>query len=275
MFVGPGVVTTNDDTMGRHPPGTTLRGPRSCGAPAGSAAARCSLPGVEIGEEAFVAAGAVVTRDVPARAVVMGSPARVDPRRSATRSCCEACAAARRRAAALATPVLARRSGLWAERRTAGSIVAAGHGGAFAVPRSGGCGAAARRRCRWRPTTCWTRRPRRRSQTVEVAVAGYQDAPAHENALFNLLTSFVMSFLSAASIAYGLRRRARVGPVPRPAWSGGATSTTSCRGSLLAFASGGAAIVTRNEDARAVARRRLRRGDGHDARRVGAAAGAR
>ena len=34
-------------------------------------------PGIEIGEEAFVAAGAVVVRDVPARAVVMGVPARV------------------------------------------------------------------------------------------------------------------------------------------------------------------------------------------------------
>jgi UDP-2-acetamido-3-amino-2,3-dideoxy-glucuronate N-acetyltransferase len=34
------------------------------------------LPGIEIGEEAFVGAGAVVLRDVPARAVVVGNPAR-------------------------------------------------------------------------------------------------------------------------------------------------------------------------------------------------------
>jgi acetyltransferase-like isoleucine patch superfamily enzyme len=32
---------------------------------------------VEVGEEAFVAAGSVVTRDVAAREVVMGVPARV------------------------------------------------------------------------------------------------------------------------------------------------------------------------------------------------------
>jgi acetyltransferase-like isoleucine patch superfamily enzyme len=35
------------------------------------------VPGVEIGEEAFIAAGAVVTRDVPSRAVVIGVPGRV------------------------------------------------------------------------------------------------------------------------------------------------------------------------------------------------------
>ena len=35
------------------------------------------MPGVEVGEEAFVAAGAVVTANVPPRAVVMGVPARV------------------------------------------------------------------------------------------------------------------------------------------------------------------------------------------------------
>ncbi len=33
-------------------------------------------PGVEVGEEAYVAAGAVVVADVPPRAVVMGVPAR-------------------------------------------------------------------------------------------------------------------------------------------------------------------------------------------------------
>ncbi|MGA9875364.1 MAG: acyltransferase [Solirubrobacteraceae bacterium] len=76
VFVGPGVVTTNDDTMGRHSPGMKLRGAtlrRACRVGGGAVL----TPGVEIGEEAFVAAGAVVTRDVPARAVVMGVPARV------------------------------------------------------------------------------------------------------------------------------------------------------------------------------------------------------
>ena len=34
-------------------------------------------PGIEVGEEAFVAMGSVVTRDVPARRLVRGVPARV------------------------------------------------------------------------------------------------------------------------------------------------------------------------------------------------------
>ena len=75
VFVGPGVVTMNDDTMARLGPGDGLRGPvlrRASRIGGGVLVA----PGVEIGEEAFVAAGAVVTRDVPARAVVMGVPAR-------------------------------------------------------------------------------------------------------------------------------------------------------------------------------------------------------
>ena len=76
VFVGPGVNTTNDDTMSRHSPAYKLRGAilrRACRI-GGSAVL---LPGVEVGEEAFVAAGALVTRDVPERAVVMGVPARV------------------------------------------------------------------------------------------------------------------------------------------------------------------------------------------------------
>ena len=76
VFVGPGVVTANDNSMGRHEPGPEAARARCSGAPAASAPARSSLPGVEIGEEAFVAAGAVVTADVPPRAVVMGVPAR-------------------------------------------------------------------------------------------------------------------------------------------------------------------------------------------------------
>jgi len=76
VFLGPGVFTTNDDAMGRHPPGEPLRGPvfhRAC-----RVGGRAVLvPGVVIGEEAFVAAGAVVTRNVGEREVVMGVPARV------------------------------------------------------------------------------------------------------------------------------------------------------------------------------------------------------
>ena len=76
VFLGPGVITTNDDTMGRHDDRSPLRGPvlrRACRVGGGAVL----VPGVEIGEEAFVAAGAVVAADVPARAVVMGVPARV------------------------------------------------------------------------------------------------------------------------------------------------------------------------------------------------------
>jgi acetyltransferase-like isoleucine patch superfamily enzyme len=76
VFVGPGACTTNDDTMSRHDGAYELRGAtlrRACRIGGGSVL----VPGVEVGEEAFVAAGAVVTRDVPPRAVVVGVPARV------------------------------------------------------------------------------------------------------------------------------------------------------------------------------------------------------
>jgi len=77
VFIAPCVVTTNDNFMGRTERRRELmRGPtirRS--ARIGGGAILC--PGIEVGEEAFVGAGAVVTKDVPPRTVVVGSPARV------------------------------------------------------------------------------------------------------------------------------------------------------------------------------------------------------
>lgn len=76
VFVAPCVTTTNDNHMGRHERGIALRGAtlrRGCRVGAGS----ILLPGIEVGEEAFVAAGALVTRDVEARTLVMGVPAKV------------------------------------------------------------------------------------------------------------------------------------------------------------------------------------------------------
>jgi acetyltransferase-like isoleucine patch superfamily enzyme len=76
VFVAPGVVTSNDNFVGRtaerfkHFKGVTVRRGGRIGA--GSVL----LPGVTVGEDALVAAGSVVTRDVPPRMIVMGQPAR-------------------------------------------------------------------------------------------------------------------------------------------------------------------------------------------------------
>jgi acetyltransferase-like isoleucine patch superfamily enzyme len=77
VFIAPCVVTTNDNFMGRTErrhdliKGPTIRR----GARVGGGA--ILLPAVEIGEDAFVGAGAVVTKDVPPRKLVVGNPARV------------------------------------------------------------------------------------------------------------------------------------------------------------------------------------------------------
>jgi len=76
VFIAPGAMTTNDPTAGRRTAGMDLQGAllrRACRIGGGAVL----LPGVEVGEEAFVAAGAVVTRHVPARTLVVGVPARV------------------------------------------------------------------------------------------------------------------------------------------------------------------------------------------------------
>jgi acetyltransferase-like isoleucine patch superfamily enzyme len=77
VFIAPRVVTTNDNFMGRTEERHALiKGPTiRRGARVGGGAILC--PGVEIGEEAFVGAGAVVTKNVPARKLVVGNPARV------------------------------------------------------------------------------------------------------------------------------------------------------------------------------------------------------
>jgi acetyltransferase-like isoleucine patch superfamily enzyme len=76
VFIAPCVITTNDNFMGRTEQRHELvKGPTiRRGARVGGGAVL--LPGIEVGEEAFIGAGAVVLRDVAAHAVVVGSPAR-------------------------------------------------------------------------------------------------------------------------------------------------------------------------------------------------------
>jgi acetyltransferase-like isoleucine patch superfamily enzyme len=76
VFIAPCVVTTNDNFMGRTERRKELmKGPTiRRGARVGGGAVLC--PGVEVGEEAFVGAGAVVTKDVPPKTIVYGNPAR-------------------------------------------------------------------------------------------------------------------------------------------------------------------------------------------------------
>jgi len=76
VFIAPCVITTNDNFMGRTEKrhelikGPTIRRRARVGGGA------VLLPGIEIGEEAFIGAGAVVIRDVPPRALMVGNPAR-------------------------------------------------------------------------------------------------------------------------------------------------------------------------------------------------------
>jgi acetyltransferase-like isoleucine patch superfamily enzyme len=73
VFLAPGVMLAND----KHPICTTcMKGPViRRGARVGMNST--ILPDVVVGEDALVGAGAVVTRDVPARAIVVGNPARI------------------------------------------------------------------------------------------------------------------------------------------------------------------------------------------------------
>ena len=77
VFIAPGVVTSNDNYVGRteerfkHFKGVVVKRGGRVGVNA------TILPGVTINEDALVAAGALVTKDVPARKIVVGVPAKV------------------------------------------------------------------------------------------------------------------------------------------------------------------------------------------------------
>lgn len=78
VFIGGFVGTTNDNRMlwrreghGQHLKGPTLK----FGCRIGSGA--ILLPGVTIGREAMIGAGAVITKDVPAFKIVLGVPGKI------------------------------------------------------------------------------------------------------------------------------------------------------------------------------------------------------
>jgi len=84
------------------------------------------------------------------------------------------------------------------------------------------------------------------AETARVAVAGYADVSPSEKALFNVLSSFVATFVLARGITYALRGRATFGPF-RDFRVGHRHIHHFVPGIALAFASGAAAIVTREE----------------------------
>ena len=85
------------------------------------------------------------------------------------------------------------------------------------------------------------------AETAQVARAGYAEVSTRENATFNLLTSFVATFISARAITYLLRSQPRVGPF-RNLRVGRRHIHHFVPGIVIAFGSGAAAILTRDED---------------------------
>jgi hypothetical protein len=84
-------------------------------------------------------------------------------------------------------------------------------------------------------------------ETVEAALAGYQDVSVRENATFALLTAFVTTFASARGIAYVLRGRKTVGPF-RNMVIGQRHIHHFVPGITIAFIAGTVSILARNEE---------------------------
>ena len=77
VFIAPCVVTTNDNFMGRTEKRFALKKGAYIKFGARIGANSILLPRVVVGREAFVAAGSVVTKDVPDGKLVMGVPAKI------------------------------------------------------------------------------------------------------------------------------------------------------------------------------------------------------
>ena len=76
VFVGPNATSTNDKTpRSKQYPAEFLKTVVRKGASIGANAT--ILPGIELGEYCMVGAGAVVTKNVPAKSIVVGNPARI------------------------------------------------------------------------------------------------------------------------------------------------------------------------------------------------------
>jgi hypothetical protein len=84
-------------------------------------------------------------------------------------------------------------------------------------------------------------------ETAVVARAGYEEVSSRENAMFNLLASFVAAFGAARWVTYILRGRTTLGPF-RNLRVGRRHIHHFVPGIVLAFVSGAVAIVTRDED---------------------------
>jgi hypothetical protein len=84
------------------------------------------------------------------------------------------------------------------------------------------------------------------AETAQVARAGYREVSTRENAMFNLLTSFVGTFIAARLITHTLRGRTRFGPF-RSVRVGRRHIHHFVPGIVIAFLAGTGAIVTRDE----------------------------
>jgi hypothetical protein len=84
------------------------------------------------------------------------------------------------------------------------------------------------------------------AETAQVARVGYEQASTRENAMFNLLSSFVGTFLAARGITALLRHRPTVGPF-RNLRVGRRHIHHFVPGIVIAFGSGAGAILTRDE----------------------------